>query len=265
MNNLSIQSKTIQADISPSNNNNSFTHIRDVPRKEIQFPNTNQDFGFTHQSKTIDIEIPQEEIWKVIDDYPNYKVSNFGNVYSIINNMIMTHEVTKKGKGYHRVELYKNGKSKHKTVSRLVYQMFGERRSIMKNFQVEHQNRNKDDNHITNLRLSTKSQNEANKIKCKTNYQGNKPSRSFIGVTYRKRSRKWESSIKVKSKSFYLGLFKDQYNCAWVYNQVARQFKEQEFWLNTLPTNFVLPKETENREQIIQDKITEISNWLNQQ
>ena len=109
-----------------------------------------------------------EEIWKVIEKYPNYMVSNKGNVKSLgrwVNyknkgkrlkeEKIMNPSVDKDG--YQRVGLWKNRKVKYLRVHRLVYEAFvGD---IPKGMQVNHINEIKSDNRLENLNLMTPKEN----------------------------------------------------------------------------------------------------------
>lgn len=63
---------------------------------------------------------------------------------------------------------------------------------------IDHINGNKTDNRICNLRIATVSQNAANKI--------NKP----MCITWHKKSKKWQASVKQDNKSIYLGLFSNK-------------------------------------------------------
>ena len=58
------------------------------------------------------------EIFKKIDGYPNYKVSNHGRVRNDKFNRILKPRITTNG--YHKVDLYKNNKAKTHKVHRLV-------------------------------------------------------------------------------------------------------------------------------------------------
>lgn len=68
---------------------------------------------------------------------------------------------------------------------------------------IDHENLKKDDNRLSNLRLASQSQNMANINKHTDNKSG------FKGVSWNKRSKKWEARISVKSKLKNLGLFSD--------------------------------------------------------
>lgn len=62
------------------------------------------------------------EIWKEIEGFPAYKVSNLGNVWSNSREKVMSCGV--KSSGYRSVALYRNGKPIDKLVHRLVAQAF---------------------------------------------------------------------------------------------------------------------------------------------
>lgn len=66
----------------------------------------------------------KNEIWKTIEDYPDYQISNYGNVKSLKfgKEKIMKQEIDKGN--YRRIELFKNGKGKTFKVHRLVYFTF---------------------------------------------------------------------------------------------------------------------------------------------
>lgn len=96
------------------------------------------------------------EIWKPIAGYEElYEVSNMGRVKSLKSKVILKPSLTKKG--YLRVELYKDGKSKKFLVHCLVYRTFnGE---IPAGLQVNHINEVKSDNRLTNLNIMTNQEN----------------------------------------------------------------------------------------------------------
>lgn len=66
---------------------------------------------------------------------------------------------------------------------------------------VDHINLNKLDNRISNLRLATPTENNANTAK------GSRNSSGFKGVTWHKGCGKWQAAIKVGGKNHHLGLF----------------------------------------------------------
>lgn len=96
------------------------------------------------------------EIWRDIKGYEGlYQVSNEGKVKSLKRKIILKQQTIKCG--YLRVNLWKNGKCKHKIVSVLVYETFiGD---IPENMQVNHIDENKSNNKIENLNLLTSQDN----------------------------------------------------------------------------------------------------------
>jgi hypothetical protein len=66
---------------------------------------------------------------------------------------------------------------------------------------VDHINGDPSDNRITNLRLATQTQNNANARRRRDNTSG------FKGVTWNRARRKWMAQIDYGGDHFYLGLF----------------------------------------------------------
>jgi hypothetical protein len=196
-----------------------------------------------------------------INGFPNYKINCYGIVLNK-NNKELKHQY--KPNGYCYVILSRGNGGKSYYIHRLVYQAFGSDRNNMEGLQIDHWDREKDNNHISNLRIADRYQNSANISKVQT-HNGNKCSSSFKGVGFNKRRHKWFGKIRVGNKYFCLGYFKNERNCAWVYNQISKHFRDSNYWLNTLPDDFELPNETEDRDNIIRRKINEINNWVNQQ
>lgn len=90
---------------------------------------------------------------KNIKGFPKYKVDREGNIYSYKRNATARLKYKVDKDGYLRVNLYKNGKGHSKLVHRLVAETF------IKNDdnkpQVDHINRDRKDNRVSNLRWVT--------------------------------------------------------------------------------------------------------------
>ena len=99
-----------------------------------------------------------EEIWKNIDGYDGYEVSNFGRVAS---NKYKNRRILKQQKrktGYLEIGLSNKNKVKWILVHRLVLATF-QPISGMENMEVNHKDENKENNRIDNLEWVTSKEN----------------------------------------------------------------------------------------------------------
>lgn len=131
----------------------------------------------------------KEEIWKDIAGFEGiYQISNFGRVKSLGRYSIQKHWVTEKllnshpnNSGYLDVSLYDNGKRIHKKIHRLVAEAFIPNPNNLP--EVDHIDTNKYNNHVSNLRWCTSSENHLNPITRKhrsDNLKGRKLSQEQI-------------------------------------------------------------------------------------
>lgn len=130
-----------------------------------------------------------EEIWKDAVGYEGlYQVSNLGRVKSLNFNHTGNERIMKptlKKTGYYSVKLWKNGKSKHINVHRLVAEAF--LGSIPKGLVVNHLNEIKTDNRLENLEICTIKEN-LNYGTCQTRKSKLLKGRKFSEETIRKMS-----------------------------------------------------------------------------
>lgn len=155
------------------------------------------------------------EIWKDIEGYQGYQVSNTGKVKSLNYKRTGREQELKPGLnryGYYTVVLCKEGRMKGMKVHRLVAEAFitkeGER-----NY-VDHLDCNKLNNHASNLRWVTKHENNQN---LKANREGKTSSR-FVGVTWAKDNSLWKAQIKIDKKNKYLGQFASELEAGEAYD-----------------------------------------------
>lgn len=141
-----------------------------------------------------------KEVFKSIENYPNYEVSNYGRVKSLKFGKERILKPRDSKGGYLVVALYKNGKRKTFKVHQLVAICFlnhkpdGTQKTV-----VDHVDNNKLNNHINNLQLTTNRHNSSKDRKG--------GSSKYVGVCWHKPTNKWLSQIRINGKLKHLGLF----------------------------------------------------------
>ena len=160
------------------------------------------------------------EIYKDIPNYPNYQVSNLGNVKSLKRKDIVGRDIggiilkNKSDKdGYNIVNLYLNGKSETAKVHRLVTELFiGD---INKGYVVNHINFIKNDNRVENLEIVTIRQN--------SNKKHIKSSSKYVGVSYNKLRNRYKSTIYINKDSVFLGWFINEIDASNAYQNKLKE------------------------------------------
>src|SRR5258705_2712230 len=84
--------------------------------------------------------------------------------------------------------------------------------------ELDHVNRDRSDNRITNLRLATASENQANRGATLRNSSG------FKGVTFHKGKQLWMTVIRVHAKRIFLGYCRTAKEAGSAYNKAAREY-----------------------------------------
>jgi HNH endonuclease len=113
--------------------------------------------------------------------------------------------------GYMVGNIHHKSFTAHRVIWTLVYG------GIPEGMQIDHKNRERSDNKLSNLRLATPLDNKRNSSKPSTNRSG------YKGVSWSSRHGKWLSSISFDGKTKYLGLFEDAVEASEVYKQEAEK------------------------------------------
>lgn len=97
-----------------------------------------------------------------------------------------------------------------------------------KGMETDHINGDKLDNRRSNLRVCTRSQNEANKGLRIDNTSG------YKGVYWNRKNKKWVANIGFNYKNIYLGEFNDRFHAMKAYNAKAKELFGEFARLNSI-------------------------------
>jgi hypothetical protein len=139
-----------------------------------------------------------EEEYRTIEEYPNYCVSNLGNVWNNKdgNAVVGFPNID----GYLVLTLYNEYGKKTKRINRLVANAFIE--NPYNKPIVDHINCNRKDNTLVNLRYATYTESKQN-IKIPSNNKS-----GVKGVSFHKSTGKWRAYISIDGIQVVLGYFK---------------------------------------------------------
>lgn len=141
------------------------------------------------------------EVWKDIVDFPNYQVSNLGNVKSLKRKMILKAKPIQKKGDYvcYEVNLYNQNGQCHKKIHRLVAEAFIPK--VEGKTEIDHIDRNPANNHIDNLRWSNRSENCLNTKIRSDNTSGHK------NIYWRENRKVFQVIMFRDNKEIYIGAF----------------------------------------------------------
>lgn len=169
------------------------------------------------------------EIFKDVPGYEGmYQVSNLGKVKSLERLVLYKDGRSKLIKereiksnldkyGYYKVRLSFKSKAKNFFVHQLVAMAFLDHKPNGMEIVVDHINRNRKDNNVSNLRLVTNREN--------TNQKHFKSSSKYTGVCWSKQKNKWTSQIVINKKLIYLGAFTDEYEAHLAYQKALKELR----------------------------------------
>ena len=139
-----------------------------------------------------------------------YGISEDGDVYSYNSKRFI---IPYLDQGYYKVMLTRDGKQYQKRVHRLLAETFIPNPNNLPF--VDHIDRDKTNNSLSNLRWATNQQNCMNASKTKNT------SSLYKGVSWFKQAKKWQSQIKFNGKKIHLGLFNSEEDSARAYDLKA--------------------------------------------
>ena len=139
------------------------------------------------------------EIYKIIDGYENYSVSNTGKVKNTTTGEMVRQYVydtngTRKANKYVRVCLKSNGKHSVLLLHVLIARSFIQ--NLDNKPRVDHIDRVKTNNNVDNLRWVTQEENQMNRNKHCNNTSG------YSGVSFHKQANKWRAGLNARGKTY---------------------------------------------------------------
>jgi hypothetical protein len=137
-----------------------------------------------------------QEEFKIIKDFPNYSISNLGNIANIKTGRILKPSISN---GYNVVLLRLNNRSIGKSVHRLIAETFIPN-PLNKPF-VDHIDNCRTNNDISNLRWCTQTENNHNQSLSIKNTSGIK------GVSFHKRDQLYRARICFNNIEIHIGSF----------------------------------------------------------
>ena len=140
-----------------------------------------------------------EEIYRRVNGFENYAVSNLGNVKNIKTNKTIKALID--SHGYYFINLYDSGIRKKECIHRLVAKAFLQQ--IHLKDVIDHIDGNKLNNTINNLRRVNYAENSYNQKIGKNNTSGQK------GISYIPKTNKWQARITFEGKTISLGHYSD--------------------------------------------------------
>lgn len=139
-----------------------------------------------------------KHIWEDIPNYKGlYKINQKGEIINAQRDKPLNPYISKKG--YLNTKLSKNNKKRTYGVHQLMAMTFLNHIPCKMKLVINHINLNKLDNRLENLEIITNRENTT-----KTHL---KSSSKYTGVSFNKINQKWFSSISIKGKTKYLGIF----------------------------------------------------------
>jgi len=148
------------------------------------------------------MQLIMEEIWKTINNYEDYQVSNLGRIKSFKSNKCVILKLCDSGNGYYCVFLYKKGIGKKRNVHQIVCESFLNHIPNGMKLVVNHKNFNKLDNRVENLEIVTAREN--------SNQKHIKSTSIYTGVFWVKNLNKWRCTIKLNGVKKHLGYFSSE-------------------------------------------------------
>jgi len=162
------------------------------------------------------------EIWKSIDGFVNYQVSNEGNVKSLKRYNSMNRLVKEKIlkpypdiSGYLFVNLYKDNKSNLRRIHHLVAESFLNHIKDGYKKVINHKDFDRSNNKLINLEIVSQREN--------ANQKHIASSSKYTGVYWNKNRKAWRAHIRIGKKQKHLGYYSEEYDAHLAYENELKK------------------------------------------
>ena len=162
------------------------------------------------------------EAWMLVDGYDNYEVSSIGRVRNNVTGRILKSRVNTKG--YVDIGLSKDGQHKKHEIHRLVARAFCRNDDEKK--QVDHIDHNPLNNHYSNLRWTTGSENARNKQLTSNNTSG------FKGVCFDNTHNRWRAKYSINYQKKHIGYYRTKEEAGKAYDRAVLEVDPEHAVLN---------------------------------
>ena len=157
-----------------------------------------------------------DEEWRIVEDYHNYSISNYGRIKNTTTDKILKPKICANGR---LVVVLCNGNGhKNVLIHKLVADAFLDK--IDNKTKVDHIDCNQLNNHIDNLRYVTSKENSQNRG------SNRETTSKYKGVSFYTANNKWKAHIMLDGKKIHLGYFTSEKDAAKAYNAKAKELSE---------------------------------------
>lgn len=186
--------------------------------------------GNLHRAEDLK-QVVSQDVWFPIKGYPNYEISQLGNVKSI-GRVIKTSD----GREYNKPErVWKGQVDSNGYYATTIVNEFGARSIRIHQLMAivfynhipngnknvcDHINAVKLDNHLSNIQIVSQRENLTKDAKEGTS--------KYVGVYFNKSSKKWVARIRIGSKRYHLGAFTDEDEAGEAYNTALYDWETYE-------------------------------------
>jgi hypothetical protein len=156
----------------------------------------------------------EKEIWKKVEGFEDYQVSNLGKVKSLKFGKGKILKPCVDNTGYLKIVFCVNSIHHTRRIHQLVAIAFLNHEPCGYKSVVNHKDFDKFNNRVDNLEVVSAREN--------TNRKHLKSSSIYTGVSFNKARKKWVSQIRINGKQTYFGLFKTDLEASHAYQNALK-------------------------------------------